>query len=120
MNHISFRGTEVEINERVLKMPYAILDAFFSHGRLVVLLDPDAYLADPAYKVQRRQTGIALRNLIAFDLDGRKLWEAEFPQSSDYYYKISSQSPLVVYSFSSFACEIDPATGKITAKSFFR
>jgi hypothetical protein len=120
MSTISFNGVEVHLNGHSLKMPYAVLDAFLSEGKLIVLLDPDAYMLDPAYKAHRRQTGIALRNLVAFDLNGRKLWEAEYPQNSDYYYKISSKTPLVVYSFSSFACEIDPLTGNIKAKSFFK
>jgi hypothetical protein len=120
MNTVTFQGAEILVNGRALKMPYAVLDAFLSDGRLIVLLDPDVYMVDPAYKEQRRQNGIALRNLVAFDQEAQRLWEAEFPQSSDYYYKISSQTPLVAYSFSSFACEIDPSTGMIKAKSFFR
>ena len=120
MNHVSFSGAEVNLNERRLKMPYRVLDAFISKGVIIVLLDPDSYLRDREYKQRLQNTGVALRNLAAFDFEGKRLWEAEFPQNTDYYYKVSSKEPLIVYSFSSFECEIDPTSGKIKSKSFFK
>ncbi len=59
-------------------------------------------------------------NLLGYDSSGARIWEAEFPRHSDYYYKVTSRTPLVAYSFSSYSCEIDPKSGKIKAKSFFK
>ena len=85
-----------------------------------VLLDPDSYLASTAYKLARQQGAPAMRNLIAFNSRGDRLWEAEMPGVSDYYYKIQSASPLSAYSFSSYLCEIDPKSGRIAKRTFFK
>jgi hypothetical protein len=47
---------------------------------------------------------------------------ADFPEPTreDYYYLITSRKPLVVTSFSSYDCELDPGTGKIVSREFFK
>jgi len=118
--NISFKINELFIDGKLVKMPFPILNAVELGDRVIVLLDPDAYLLDPEYKIKRRQGERAFQNLIAVSKNGEKLWEAEFPSESDYYYRIISQSPLKVDSFSSYECEIDPDTGKIIQKKFYK
>ena len=117
---ISFEKSELRIGERVIVTPWPVMEAFDDGERVIVLLNPDAYLTDPAYKIQRRSGMPANRNLLAYSYDGDLLWEAHFPSDVDYYYRISSRQPLRVNSFSSFRCEIDPTTGKIIKKDFFK
>ena len=84
------------------------------------MLDPDAYLTDPQYKALRARGAPAIRNLLALGDDCAILWEGELPQAADYFYKITSVDPLIAYSFSSYCCEIDADSGKITRKAFVK
>lgn len=118
MTKVSHRGRELIADGQVLQMEYPIREAFESGGRLIVLLDPDAYLQDPGYPKERRRGDDALRNLRAFSLDGKRLWEAEFPEPADYYYKVVDRAPLTALSFSSYRCVIDPQSGRILARQF--
>jgi len=86
----------------------------------LVLLDPDEYLQDPAYMAARRNGAPAVKNLWAFTPAGEKLWEADFPEPSDYYYEIVSAAPLVALCFSSWRCVLAPSTGKIQEKEFLK
>jgi hypothetical protein len=118
--NVSFQGQKLIVDGKSVEMAWPILDAFALGERIVVLFDPDAYLLNPDYKARRRQGADAIRNLCAFSRTGEKLWAAEFPENSDYYYKISSQTPLLANSFSSFRCEINPDTGRIKSKTFLK
>jgi hypothetical protein len=118
--NISFKESELRIGERTIVTPWPILEALDDGQRVIVLLDPDSYLTDPAYRSRRRVGAPPNRNLLGFSYDGRLLWEGEFPSDVDYYYRISSLQPLRVNSFSSFRCEIDPATGRIIRKEFYK
>lgn len=115
---VTFQAKTLVIDGLTLQMPWPVLDAVEHGEKVFVLLDPDAYLLDLNYKIARRQGGPAIKNLLAFDRDGTKLWEAELPESSDYYYRISSACPLIVNSFSSYRCQIDPNSGAIQARIF--
>ena len=117
---ISFSKSELRIEDRVIVTPWPVMDAFDDGQRVIALLNPDAYLTDPAYKIQRRAGMPPNKNLLAYSYDGNLMWEADFPENVDYYYCISSQHPLRVNSFSSFSCEIDPATGNIIKKDFYK
>jgi hypothetical protein len=117
---VTFQSTTLMIDGRALQMQWPVLDAREQGGKVFVLLDPNAYLVDPIYKAMHRQGAQALRNLLAFDKAGTKLWEADFPEISDYYYRIGSVSPLIVNSFSSFRCHIDPNDGSIQRKEFLK
>jgi len=118
--NIFFENQELRIDCLLVKMPYPILDAFDDGYRVVVLLDPDSYLKDPLYLAKRRAGESSKRNLLAISYEGVCLWEAELPSDVDYYYKIVSKKPLVVNSFSSFVCEIDPGSGRISQKIFYK
>jgi hypothetical protein len=113
---INFHAKTLIIDVNSIQMLWPVLDAIEQDDKVFVLLDPDSYLLDPNYKKMRRQGVPAIKNLLAFDKTGVKLWEAEFPETSDYYYRFSSSSPLIVNSFSSYRCEIDTTNGSIKNK----
>lgn len=117
---ISFQGSILTIDSQLIQLAWPVLDAIEEGNRVFVLLDPDSYLLDPNYKRVRRQGAPAIRNLVALMKNGTKLWEAELPEPSDYYYRISSSKPLVANSFSSYRCEISPDTGAIMKKEFLK
>jgi hypothetical protein len=102
------------------KMEYPVKDAFWAEGRAIVLLDPDAFLTDSAYKKARRRGDGAIRNLLALARNGTLLWQAALPESVDYYYKLENRNPLIALSFSSYRCEIDPFDGHIAMKQFLK
>jgi hypothetical protein len=118
--NIVFNNQELQIGDRVIVTPWPVMEAFDDGHRVIALLNPDAYLINPTYKIQRRSGMPPNKNLLAYSYEGNLLWEADFPSDVDYYYHISSQQPLRVCSFSSFRCEIDPITGKIIRKDFFK
>jgi hypothetical protein len=118
MTQVSHRGRELIIGDKRIELEYSVQDAFELDGRIIVLLDPDAYLQDPGYGKERRRGEGALRNLRALSLSGEPLWEAEFPEAADYYYRIVERRPLTALSFSSFRCEIDAASGRIVRREF--
>ncbi len=120
MNELPCEGRDVIVGERRLPMQYAVRQAFELDGRIIVLFDPDDYLKDPAYPRERRRGQDALRNLRAYSRDGELLWQAEFPEPADYYYRIVRRSPLTVLSFSSYRCRIDPTDGRIAEKEFYK
>jgi len=117
---IRIQGKLLTIDGRVVQLDWPALAAEETPDKIFVLLDPDAYLADANYKLSLRNGGPATRNLVGISRDGRKLWEAEFPEARDYYYQITSTVPLRANSFSSFLCEIDPENGKIVTKEFLK
>jgi hypothetical protein len=120
MNDLVFKNKTVYTGGNVIETEYPILDAFALSEKTIVLIDPDIYLADLDYKKKRQGGTKAYKNLQAFSPNGTKLWDAQFPEDSDYYYKISSRNPLVAYSFSSYKCEIDLASGEIKKKEFLK
>ena len=116
--NVAFSGCTLNIDTHSIEMPWPVLSAAEDGELVFVLLDPDAYLLDPNYKSSRRAGAAAIRNLVAFNREGERIWKAEFPEASDYYYKITSIAPLMVQSFSSYSCEIDRGNGRITNKVF--
>jgi hypothetical protein len=113
---IAFAGSNLDINGHSVKLPWPVLQAMEHQGKVFVLLDPDAYLTSPGYGKEEP----ALRNLWAFDLAGHKIWEAELPQDSDYYYRLTSANPLVANSFSSHICTIDSGNGAVLQAQFVK
>ena len=109
---ITFSGKKISIGEKSMELEHAVADAFELEGLIVVLFNPDAYA---------ERFG-QFPNLIALRPTGERLWTAELPTttSGDRYYKVSSRTPLVVYSINSFECEIDPATGRIKGRHYFK
>lgn len=118
--NISFQGKTLVINGHSIQLAWPVLDAIETADKVFVLFDPDSYLLDPSYNVMRRQGAPAIRNLIALTKAGVKLWEAELPEASDYYYRLTSTAPLVAISFSSYKCEIDPNNGAIKKREFLK
>ncbi len=117
---IEIHGSVLTIDGCAVQLDWPVLEVAETRDKVFVLLDPDAYLVDAGYKSSLRNGGPAIRNLVAISRDGRRLWEAELPEVRDYYYQFSSTEPLRVNSFSSFLCEIDPESGKITTKEFLK
>lgn len=113
-------GHEMDLAGRSVSLPWPALEVVAADGMNFVLLDPDSYLQDAEYRAARRAGAPAIKNLWAFTPKGEKLWEAELPESSDYYYKIVSVAPLVALSFSSWRCVLIPATGNIQEKQFLK
>jgi hypothetical protein len=120
MKLIENTGSQLVIDGRSLKTRFPVLEAADLGQRVIVLLDPDSYLGDPTYARDRRRGDNPVRNLQAYSRTGVLLWEADFPEQADYYYRLVSSAPLVALSFSSYECEIDPQTGRITSKSFVK
>lgn len=120
MRETNLHNGTVIVGSVELDTGYPAMEAFGLEDRVIVLLDPDAYLKDPDYPKERRRGKDALRNLRAYSRSGELLWEAEFPEEADYYYKIVSRLPLVALSFSSYRCRIDPATGRIIEAEFLK
>ncbi len=112
MSHVTYSGNVLTIDGTNVQCAYEIIDAFEANGVVIVFLDPDANMGNT----------MQYRNLIAYGLSGKKLWEAELPTKkiSDVYWKLANREPLKVYSFSSHECEIDPVTGKILNSNFYK
>ena len=107
---VAFSGDSLAVGGRRWRVEHPVTDARLLGGRVVVLYDPDA----------RREPFGQFPNLVAFDLAGRPLWAAELPtnESGDCYVEIESAEPLRAYSWKSFSCELDPATGRIRRREF--
>lgn len=112
---VTFDGDIVRIDGKPVRMEFMVRDAFWSAGRAVVLLDPDAFLDDPVWGGARRKARGPVRNLRAYAPSGELLWEAEQPETDDHYYMIEARDPLVALSFSAYRCDLDLATGRILA-----
>jgi len=120
MMDICHSGSVVTVDGVAWATEYPVKEAFALTEAVCVLLEPDAYLSDAAYPKERRRGKGALRNLRAYSPTGALLWEAEFPEQADYYYRIVSREPLVALSFSSYRCRIDPASGRIVEAEFMK
>lgn len=106
---VAFDRNRIEARGGWIELEHPIQDAFLEESRIFVLFDPGSGSWPSA-------------NMICVGLDGEQLWVAEFPEGSreDYYYLISSRKPLVVNSFSSYKCQLDPETGKIVSREFLK
>lgn len=113
-------GDIIKVDGRPTRMEYMVRDAFWAHGRAIVLLDPNAYLDHPAYGQQRRSSRKPVQNLRAYSPAGELLWQAEQPEFADHYYRIESHEPLVALSFSAYRCDIDPESGRILSKHYLK
>lgn len=120
MTNLKFHENVLLVNDNRIDVGAPILDAQANPDMVLVLIDPDPYLREPEYKRTRRAGQPAIRNLLAFSLDGTRLWDAEMPEEADYYHKIVNTDPIEVDSFSSFRCQLDPRTGAIASKRFLK
>lgn len=113
---VTHDGDIVRIDGKPTRMEYMIRDAFWADGRAIVLLDPNAFLDDPAYGVARRRSRDPVQNLRAYSPSGELVWQAEQPEADDHYYLIENRQPLVALSFSAYRCDIDLANGRIIGR----
>jgi len=109
---VVIKGGKLEVGEESLEMQLPVIEAVLHDNKIIVLLDPDS----------RAEKYGQFPNLIAIDRSGTTVWTAELPtkESGDAYYRIASAEPLIVYSVFSYSCRIDPQTGKIEEKRFFK
>ena len=109
---IQILGSTVRIGTQEIQTGFPIRDAFVSGDRVIILYEPNSLEG----KVGQ------FPNLQAFTFSGEEVWTAELPTSTtgECYYQIASKDPLVVYSYHSFECEINPSDGKIVRKHFLK
>lgn len=109
---ISFSDNVVSIDSQQIEMEHTVAAVTEYEGRVVVLLDPDAYTEKFAQ----------FENLIAFSREGKKLWTAELAttNSGDRYYKVAGGPALQAWSVYSFICEIDVETGRVLSREFVK
>ena len=107
---VRFEDDVVIAGGRRLQLDHPIKSAWVVGSRIIVLFDPNAELANLGQ----------FRNLVAVENAGHQAWVAELPTSTtgDRYYRVDSQDPIVVSSFSSYDCQIDAESGRITRKVF--
>ncbi|MEX1993037.1 MAG: hypothetical protein WD929_00125 [Steroidobacteraceae bacterium] len=117
---VTHDGDIIKIDGRPTRMEYMVRDAFWAHGRAIVLLDPHAFLDNPAFGAARRKSRKPVQNLRAYSPAGEMLWQAAQPEFADHYYKIESREPLVALSFSAYRCDIDPKDGQILRKTYLK
>jgi hypothetical protein len=117
---ITIQGNRLVIDGRSIELQWPILDAIEGKDRIFVLFDPSKVHFVQGEKGLVRRPGRVIPNLIAIGKDGTLLWEGAYPQTEDYYYNFSPAGKLAVNSFSSWRCEIDPNTGAIVGKVFFK
>jgi len=104
---VKFSGKVLQVGANAFVLEYEIRDAFLTDYGIIVLYHPDAFKGK-------------FRNLECFSTEGEKLWTAELPDPGreDAYYRITSYSPLTLYSFTSYTCQINTTTGKIEKREF--
>jgi hypothetical protein len=117
---ITMEGNRLVVDGRSIDLQWTILDAIEGKDRILVLFDPTKVHFIQGEKRLLRRPGPVIPNLIAIGRDGTLLWEAAYPQTEDHYYGFSSAGKLAANSFSPWRCEIDPDTGAIVSKVFFR
>ena len=114
---VSHDGDIVRIDGKSVRMEFIVRDSFWADGRAIVLLDPTAFLDDPAWHGSRKAPRDPVKNLRAYAPSGELEWEAEQPEEDDHYYLIETREPLVALSFSAYRCELDPESGRILEKT---
>lgn len=110
-SEVKFADNSINLDTGVIRLEYPILEAFALEDKTIILFEPDAKSSPGQF-----------HNLVAISPDGRNIWKAELPTttSSDAYYRLSSRTPLVADSLSSFSVVIDTSNGRIVSKSFYK
>jgi len=117
---LAIRDNRLVVDGRSIELEWPVLDAVEGKDRIFVLFDPDRCQCMPGERGPVLRPGPVFPKLIAIRKDGTLLWKAAYPQPENYYYNFSSTQPLAVNSFSSWRCEIDPDTGAMLFKLFFK
>jgi hypothetical protein len=111
---IEFSGKELSIEKVTITLPYSILDAEVSDGRIFVVYDYMEFPVDaPA------------RNLVCIDNSGKELWVAGNPtnQNNDGYTNINRTDEAIencipVNNFAGYLCQVNKSTGELTNVQF--
>ena len=101
---------ELRINGQAHLLAFPICDAFQLGPVILVMFDPDS---DPKKFGQ-------FQNVIALDVEGNVVWEADLPTSNtgDRYYRVASRDPLTLNSTQSYDVILDPTSGRILDRRF--
>lgn len=113
MNTVSFSKNQVTVNGVAVDFDFHIEQVLEMNDVIVVLLDPDSNLCKWGQ----------YPNLFGVSLEGDVLWKCELPTSDtgDCYLSFKKENQrIIVYSWSSFDCVIDPTSGKIISKVFVK
>lgn len=110
MKRLNYRGKNLEIDGKSIKLNYNIKDARIIDNKAIVIFEFDE-LADKYKQFQ---------NCIAMDANGDKLWVAEHPtnQTADTYLEFMNKADNRLWNFACFVCTIDFATGKLKNAEF--
>lgn len=112
MEKIRWQGSNLHIDEVCIDVGATIECALCLHSLVIVAMDSDS----PEYSHRR------FPNIRGYDARGSQVWEVELPSDhpEDAYWSLRMGDPLMASSFSSFRCRIDPATGRILEKLFYK
>jgi len=107
---LNCKNGSLYVRGREIPLEHPVDYSFKWRDKIILMYDPDAIVEKFGQ----------FQNLIAIDSNGEMHWTAELPttKTGDRYTEISSENPLIVNSFHSYVCEIDPETGKIVTKIF--
>jgi hypothetical protein len=99
----------VFVADRWWRFDKHVLQAKQIGARVLVIFD---YMAYPQ--------GRPAANLLAFDEHQKKMWDAQNPSDSptDAFVNFVSESPVQVWNFAGYSCEIDPDTGRLLKSVF--
>lgn len=111
---IEFSGKELSMEKAKISLPYTILDAEASGGRIFVIYDYMEFPMDaPA------------RNLVCIDEAGKELWVAGNPtnQNNDGYTNFNrTGSPvkdcIAANNFAGYLCQVNKSTGELVNVQF--
>ncbi len=107
---VTFSSKTIFMAAGPVELDHSVRDAFESHGHVIVLYDPSAWM----------QKFGQFPNLIALGPEGQRRWVAELPttNSGECYERIISREPLIAWTWDSYECEIDITTGRIKKRIF--
>ena len=109
-----FSGKKLIIEKATISLPYSILDAEVSGGRIFVVYDYMEFPMDAPAK-----------NLVCIDKSGRELWVAGNPtnQNNDGYTNFnrtdkSIEGCIAVNNFAGYLCQVNKSTGELANVQF--
>ena len=109
---LQLNGTKVLLDGVVVNAPFLVQKAWYDDRRnqVIVLMEYTA-----------QQSIQQFRNLVAYSLNNKQMWEAELPTTSGVEAYVDADidnEELRAFSFSCFRCLINLDNGKIKKKTF--
>jgi len=111
---IKFSGKELSIDKVTITLPYSILDAEVSNGKIFVVYDYMEFPMDAPAK-----------NLVCIDASGNELWVAGNPtkQNNDGYTNFNRtdkpiENCIAVNNFAGYLCQVNKSTGELANVQF--